>query len=366
MLLRPLRLSFRGTCATNFINKTAPYVRHKSSSANLPADLILPDELDRIDSHRYCVSHVRRFDRENYLAALFIKDKLTRRAVFCLRAFNVELALVKDLTSDLQRAKLRFHFWSKLIDEIARKYKEGDINIVKEKAYYKQTPIAKELLDVFHLVDVKGDIEEQLRNLIGARISSKIIGDEPLETMGDLELYCLKSNASIYRLAHRLSTGLHNMFPENLYVTEVNDRISDELGLAHGISNVIRGIPHNATMRCCYIPKDLLSEHRLAREDFMIVDKVKERPKLDGARIAPVVKALSQRCQSLLDSVRADQRHLTAYFRDLYLPRVAIQSYLKRLRKCNYNVCDPRLGVRNGLLPLSMKLATVHHRLPVL
>lgn len=366
MFRLPPQFIRKGTCLIKSIHKTAPVVRHKSSSTDPEDGLILPDDLDRIDGHKFCVSHVRRYDRENFLAALFIKDKLTRRAVFCLRAFNVELALVKDLTTDLQRAKLRFHFWSKLIDEIVRKYKERDIDIAKEKAYYKQTPIAKELLDVFNLVDVEDDIEEHLRNLIGSRVSSKIIGDEPIETMKELELYCLKSNASIYLLSYKLALRLHHTFTTNLAIGEFNDRISNNLGLAHGISNVIRGIPYNAAMQCCYIPKDILSENKLTREDLIILDKVKERPVLDGERIAPVVEALADRCQTLIDSVLADQKRIPDYFRQLYLPRIAIQSYLKRLRKCNYNVCDPRLSVRNGLLPLSMKLATIYHRLPVL
>lgn len=350
----------------NPINKTITR-RDESTSPNLLEDkLTLPDDLEHIDSHKYCVAHVRRFDRENYLAALFIKDKLCRRAVFCLRAFNVELALVKDLTTDSNRAKLRFHFWSKLIDEMIRKNNEKDINVAKEMAYYKQSPVAKELLDIFHLVDIEEDMEEQLRNLIGSRVSSKIMGDEPIENMNELELYCSKSNASIYQLSYKLSLRLHSKFTTGFVISEPNQRICVNLGLAHGLTNVIRGIPYNAAMRCCYIPQDLLSRTRLIREDFMILDKVKQKPTLDGEKIAPVVKILSDRCQELLRLVLKDHKDIPDYFRELYLPRMALQSYLKRLRKCNYNVCDPRLHQKNGMLPLSLKLATIYYRLPPL
>lgn len=356
-----------GLIRPSVISTNVTTSRHESRPPKSDeSKLILPSDLEHIDSHKYCVTHVRRFDRENYLAAIFIKDNLCRRAVFCLRAFNVELALVKDLTSDINRAKLRFHFWSKLIDELMRRNNEKDINVAKELAYYKQSPIAKELLDIFHLVNIEEDMEDQLRNLIGSRVSSKIMGDEPIESMDELELYCSKSNASIYQLSYKLSLHLHNKFQAEPLIDEPSKRICVNLGLAHGLANVIRGIPYNAAMRCCYIPKDLLDRTRLTREDFMIIDRVKQKPTLDGHKIAPAVTILAHRCQELLKLVVRDQRDLPDYFRELYLPRVAIQSYLKRLRKCNYNVCDPRLHQKNGLLALSMKLATIYYRLPVL
>jgi phytoene/squalene synthetase len=135
--------------------------------------------------------------------------------------------------------------------------------------------------------------------------------------------------------------------------------ISDDLGVAHGLSNVIRGIPYNSTKNCCYIPKDLLERYKLTNRDFVT-------KKLDGEKIRPVVEALANRCQELNDRVYGELGGLPSCFRRIFITRVAIQASLNRLKKCNYNICDPRVNSRNELLPLSLKLASIYFRAPIL
>ena len=321
--------------------------------------IIVPDQLELINSHLHCVNQVRRYDRDNYLAALCIDKNLLKRTMFALRAFNVELSLVRDMTTNSDRAKLRFHFWSRLIDELIKRSEDSSPDLDKDIAYYKHTPVAKELLDLFRLVYFDHEIETYLRDLVGARISSKVLGYKPFDDMRELELYCSKSNASIYQLAWRMDLQQNNSFKQDTELWASLQTISQDLGIAHGLSNVIRGILYNSTKNCCYIPQDLLDRHRMTNRDFVT-------KKLDGEKISPVVEQLASRCQELTDKAYGQLWTLPKYFRQIFLARVSVESHLRVLKKCNYNVCDPKVNRRNDLLPLNLKLASIYFRAPIL
>lgn len=325
---------------------------------NSNTDIITPDRLDLIESHKFCVAHVRKYDRENYLAALCIRDPLLKRAVFCLRAFNVELSLVRDSTTNSDRAKIRFHFWSKLLEEIFRRDKTADLSLDKLTAYYNHTPIARELLDVFHLISLDDETRKWLSDLIGSRISSKVLGYKSFATLKELELYCSKSNSSIYHLGVISGQQLHNVWFSNYNIVTTAHRVSEDLGIAHGLSNIIRGIPYNASKSCCYVPDDLLKKHNLTSRDFTTKN-------LDGEKISPVVKSLAIRCQEFMKNAHYENRFIPNFFRDLFLPRVAIQSNLNKLKKCNYNILDQRLMRKDEMLPMKLWLCSKFHRFPI-
>lgn len=305
------------------------------------------------DAHKYCVEHVRRHDRENFLAALCIEDPILRRAVLAIRAFNVELSLIKDSTSSTDRAMIRFHFWSKFVEEIVRRDGEEVVtNDHKSTAYYKQTPVAKELLDLFHLVKMDDGMRKCLEDLIGARLSSKAMGTKLFESMEELELYCEKSNGSLYNLCIRLNEGLRPNLKTSEQTMQILYDTSKSIGIAQGLSNVIRGIPFNASRECCYIPMDLFKEYQLKTRDFI-------GKGLDGDKIKPVVEFLSKKCQDSLNIVNVNQRKLLPQYRQLFMPRVGIQLSLNRLRKLNYNICDSKLQSKSNIrLPLNLLLTS--------
>lgn len=337
----------------------ATVVTNKDNSNNAPIEqtTLAPDQVERINSHLFCINQVKRYDWENYLACLCIEDKLLRRTAFALRAFNVELSLVRDMTTNSDRAKLRFHFWSRLIDEIVRRNDDPHTGLDKDVAYYRQTPVAKELLDLFRMVDIDRGIESCLRDLVGARVSSKVLGYKQFETTRELELYCFKSNQPIYQLMWRADLQRHNHWNPDEELRTALESVSSDLGIAQGLSNVIRGIPYNSTKNCCYIPKDLLMKHNLTNRDFV-------NKKLDGEKIRPAVESLAQRCQEFNDRAYNELK-LTKNYKTIFLPRVAIQSSLNALKGRNYNICDPIVNRRNKLLPLKLKLSSIYFRMPI-
>lgn len=71
------------------------------------------------DSNKYCIDMVKKFDHENYLVGLLFPQKF-RNAYFAVRAFNIEIAQIKDQVSrnTFHAGKIRFQFWRDLLNSI--------------------------------------------------------------------------------------------------------------------------------------------------------------------------------------------------------------------------------------------------------
>lgn len=57
-------------------------------------------------------------DYENYLSLLLMKNNELKRFGLALRAFNCEIASIKDLAKNRDVARFRFHYWSQTIDKL--------------------------------------------------------------------------------------------------------------------------------------------------------------------------------------------------------------------------------------------------------
>ncbi len=69
-------------------------------------------------SDEYCVDLVKKHDYDSFLSGLLV-PKESRAAYFAIRAFNVEIAMIKDQTNgNLLAGRIRFQWWRDLIDEI--------------------------------------------------------------------------------------------------------------------------------------------------------------------------------------------------------------------------------------------------------
>lgn len=98
-------------------------------------------------SDQYCRDLVRTYDYENFLAGLLIPRK-AQGAFFAIRAFNVEMASIKDNTprNNFQASRLRFQFWSDTLDQI---YSTGSIIQTNVQ------PVALSLCHYIHTHDLR-------------------------------------------------------------------------------------------------------------------------------------------------------------------------------------------------------------------
>ena len=89
----------------------------------------------------YCIDLVKQHDYDNYLAGLLF-PKSGRDAFFAIRAFNVELAVIKDQAKNNALAgRIRFQWWRELLDRVYATANPEDILEQQQQ----QQPVAKAL-----------------------------------------------------------------------------------------------------------------------------------------------------------------------------------------------------------------------------
>ncbi|CAG8813427.1 2365_t:CDS:2, partial [Gigaspora rosea] len=66
---------------------------------------------------KYCSELVRKHDPENYLVSMFYPKHL-QKVYYAIRAFNLELVMVRDSVSSPQIGKIRMQFWRDTVDNV--------------------------------------------------------------------------------------------------------------------------------------------------------------------------------------------------------------------------------------------------------
>ena len=119
----------------------------------------------------YCAAIVKRSDYENYLCTLLLPAEF-RRSVFAVRAFNCELATVREAVSNAAVGLMRLKFWADSLDKIMQ-------------ANPPAHPVAAEL----SLVAKRHKLSKMwLKQLIESREWS--LHDRPFRSLPELEEYC--------------------------------------------------------------------------------------------------------------------------------------------------------------------------------
>jgi NADH dehydrogenase [ubiquinone] 1 alpha subcomplex assembly factor 6 len=104
-------------------------------SVNVPKRRFATTSLDRERAVENCVSLVKQHDIDSYLAGRLLPQKY-RGPYFAVRAFHVELALVKDQSrGNVMSGRMRFQFWRDSIEQV---FSEG-------LSSNPQTPVARAL-----------------------------------------------------------------------------------------------------------------------------------------------------------------------------------------------------------------------------
>ena len=97
----------------------------------------------------YCIDLVKKCDFDAYLSGLLVPQS-SRAAYFAVRAFNVEIAMIKDQThGNLLAGRMRFQWWRDLLDEI---YKGG--SGVGGPSMVANNPVAQALAAHIHIHDL--------------------------------------------------------------------------------------------------------------------------------------------------------------------------------------------------------------------
>lgn len=265
----------------------------------------------------YCLELVKKCDYENYLAILLLPPNI-QRAAFGLRAFNIEMAQVQEVTSQKQIAQMRMQFWKDAIEQIFQgqpPHKPAAMEIAGACKYFN---LSKQWID----------------RMVKARASQ--LTKTAYTSVQDAEDFAEQINASLYYL-----------LLECLNVKSVHtDHVASHLGKAQGLVTLVRSVPFHASQRSVMLPLDLLVRHKVSQEDI-IRGKELQSVKDVIFDVASVAHQHLEKARSLKDSIPTN-----VY--PVFLNASVCDYYLKALQEADFNVFDSKLQKRNNLLPITM------------
>ncbi|XP_071537755.1 NADH dehydrogenase (ubiquinone) complex I, assembly factor 6 [Panulirus ornatus] len=266
---------------------------------------------------QYCLDIIKQNDYENFLSVLLLPQNARATAV-ALRAFNVELAQIQDVTSEILMAKMRLQFWRETIDQL----------------YMGNTPGQPVALGLHRAVRRHQLSKRWLRSLIDSR--EEQLDCRQFTSLAAVENYSEKSNSALYYLL------LQGMGVESVHA----DHAASHLGKAEGIMRLLRGIPYHGTKRKVLLPRDLMMKHGVSQED--VIRGGREQ------KVKDVIYDVASQSYQHLEHARSFLNDVPKEARVCLLPSVAVSSYLKSLQKVHFDVFDSRLQIRNNLLPFLM------------
>nr|XP_053627726.1 NADH dehydrogenase (ubiquinone) complex I, assembly factor 6-like [Cherax quadricarinatus] len=189
---------------------------------------------------QYCLHLVKQYDYENFLSVLLL-PQTARTTALAIRAFNVELSQVSDVTSETLMAKMRLQFWRETLSQIY-------------KSTAPRQPVAMELQ---RAVKQHGLSKRWLQNLIDSRENQ--LNNKQFASLAAVEDYCEMSNSSLYYLI------LQGLGIKNVHA----DHAASHLGKAEGILKLVRGVPHYGAKRKVFLPREIMLKYGVSDEDVI-------------------------------------------------------------------------------------------------
>jgi NADH dehydrogenase [ubiquinone] 1 alpha subcomplex assembly factor 6 len=247
-------------------------------------------------------------------------------AGFALRAFNVEIAQIKDTVSDMKLGEVRIQFWKDTIEDIF-------------KGKVPSQPVAAALASVLRRRKLS---KMWFTRLLEAR--SKELKVQSYMRTQDLEDYVENTNSSLLYLTLEV-LGIH----------DVNtDHAASHLGKAEGIVTMLRASPYHRASRRASLPMDVLMRHGASQEEFFRGD-LTQNLKDAVFDFASLAHTHLLKMRNLKESVPKSASRV-------FLPAVSCSTFLERLRRSDFNPFDPVLSRRPHFLSLSLLKAAWTNR----
>ncbi|KAM9805217.1 NADH dehydrogenase (ubiquinone) complex I, assembly factor 6 isoform X1 [Syngnathus typhle] len=270
-------------------------------------------------NEKFCLELVRSRDYEGFVCSLLLPEA-ARRSALALRAFNVELAQVKDSVSQKSLGLMRMEFWKTTIEEI----------------YRDKPPKQPVSMELWKAVKKHNLTKRWLTRMIAER--EKDLDDRGYRNLQELESYAENTQSSLLYL-----------LLESLGIKDVHaDHAASHVGKAHGIVTCLRATPHHSVRRRVYLPVDICILHRASQEDF-----------IRGSReqnIRDVVYDVASQAHVHLEHARSFRPSVPAAATPAFLHMVVLEDFLQRVRKADFDIFHPSLQKRNPLLAIQLYL----------
>ncbi len=251
-----------------------------------------------------CAVELRRYDPDRFLTGLFAPAD-RREALFALYAFNLEVARSREMVREPMLGRMRLQWWRETIEGMY----EG-----QPRRHYVVDSLAP-------AVRRHGLPRAEFDRLVDARELD--MEDEGVATLDVLVGYVEASSASLVRLALRILGGAAATEPQATHV-----------GIAWGLTGLLRAVPFHARARRLYLPADLIRQAGLPVDELFELRHVPALP--------DVVRRIAERAAAELAAARRLPRPPRAQLAAL-LPGTLAGLYLKRLEAAAFDPFDWRV-----------------------
>lgn len=288
--------------------------------------------------HAHCVALVQSRDREGYLCGLLMPSS-AQRAYFALRAFNIELASVKDgnerRTSTVDASystiamKVRMAWWRDVLNQLYGSEHQPAASLWR-------SPVVRAL---FRAVEEKQLTRRFLERLVDAREADLDILH--IATMEDLMAYCEDSCSSLLYLSLEC-VGVRD---------EGADDVAGMMGVAWGITTAIRSTIFRAHNGEISIPADLLESTKI-RPQYLIArldENFEPKPEVENT-LKESIQNMAFTASQQLSKAREMQGDVPKTGKSVLLHAIPTTFYLRKLQEANFDLWNPKLTSNDGQL----------------
>ncbi|CAL9705060.1 unnamed protein product [Knipowitschia caucasica] len=271
------------------------------------------------ENQDYCLQLVRSRDYEGLVCSLLFPEE-ARRSSLALRAFNVELAQVKDSVSQKTIGLIRMQFWKTAVEEMYRDEPP-------------KQPVSAEL---WRAVRKHHLTKSWLLRIIRER--EKDLEDRAYRNLSELETYSENTQSSLLYLLLE-AVGIKDVHA---------DHAASHIGKAQGIVTCLRATPYHCSRRRVYLPMDLCLQHGVSQEQFLRFSREQS--------VRDVVFDIASQAHAHLQHARSFRHNVPPHAAPAFLHTVSLEDYLQRLRRVDFDVFHPSLQKRNPLLAIRLYL----------
>ena len=333
------------------------------------------------DDHKHCVELVQSRDLDGYLCGLLMPSTAARDAYFAIRAFNVEVANVKDGGGLGRRrprseasvssvdasafggggdmgemdatlaSRLRMQWWR---DAVAEMYEDkGDDGSDKPfepssagflsqtySASRKHNPIVRELTRASEDVNLT---RRFLDRMIDAREHDLDV--QQYDTMRDLVHYGEATSSSLLYL----SLECCNVRDESA------DGVASRIGASVGIITALRSLVYRTNFGEIAIPAEIMTKHDVPAQfllnppDRFNGSELSPQEEVADEALKAAVREMAHVAGGYLSEARKMQGGVPKEGRSALLPAVGALSYLTKLNSVDYDLFHEDLIAQDGL-----------------
>ncbi|CAH0492622.1 unnamed protein product [Peronospora farinosa] len=264
---------------------------------------------------------VRTLDYDGYMCGLLLPVK-TRPSFFAIRAFNAEIATIKDsVHSNHITGKIRLQWW-----------RERIYNLYERSTGTERPEQSTLLLRGLDKAVQEHDLTRRwFERLLDAR--DQDLDRNEVQNLQELEVYAEQTASSLLYLTLEC-LGVRD---------DTADQVAEHAGVAIGLATLLRGTAYHSARQQSYLPEDLMSKHGVTSEDLLAAV---EDPK-KGEKVAPVVFDVACRAVEHVHQARSLRKEVPSASRRAFLPLVSSSLYLKELETANFNAFAPELQRRS-------------------